>query len=108
MFYGPGAGKLPTASAVVADIIDIIANREAETKVISFAAAEKNDLGSFDEFACERVIIAKEALTLPCDVKKSAEVDGAFVYVVAPITESDTDKIKAAQGDKLISVFRVI
>jgi len=24
MFYGPGAGKLPTASAVVADVIEIV------------------------------------------------------------------------------------
>lgn len=30
MFYGPGAGKLPTASAVVADVIDIAKNRGAD------------------------------------------------------------------------------
>ena len=30
MFYGPGAGKLPTASAVVADIIDVIEEEATE------------------------------------------------------------------------------
>lgn len=30
MFYGPGAGKLPTASAVVADVIDIAKDRGAD------------------------------------------------------------------------------
>ena len=29
MFYGAGAGKLPTASAVVADIIDVVKHRDA-------------------------------------------------------------------------------
>ena len=29
MFYGSGAGKLPTASAVVADIVDIVKNQDA-------------------------------------------------------------------------------
>ena len=34
MFYGKGAGKLPTASAVVADVLDIVARGD------SFAADE--------------------------------------------------------------------
>lgn len=36
MFYGRGAGKLPTASAVVADVIDIAAH-EGHRKVVSWA-----------------------------------------------------------------------
>ena len=34
MFYGPGAGKLPTASAVVADVIDIAKNRSSENRLL--------------------------------------------------------------------------
>lgn len=34
MFYGPGAGKLPTASAVVADVIDIAKNRGSENRLL--------------------------------------------------------------------------
>lgn len=34
MFYGPGAGKLPTASAVVADVIDIAKNRGGENRLL--------------------------------------------------------------------------
>jgi len=33
MFYGPGAGKLPTASAVVADIIDCVKHLEARKHI---------------------------------------------------------------------------
>ncbi len=34
MFYGPGAGKLPTASAVVADVIDIAKDRRSENRLL--------------------------------------------------------------------------
>ena len=34
MFYGPGAGKLPTASAVVADVIDIAKNHRSENRLL--------------------------------------------------------------------------
>lgn len=40
MFYGRGAGKLPTASAVVADVIDAVSNIERNKPVIWY------DLGS--------------------------------------------------------------
>ena len=33
LFYGAGAGKLPTASAVVADIVDSIKHRERSKKI---------------------------------------------------------------------------
>lgn len=41
MFYGRGAGKLPTASAVVADIIDIASNGKS-SKPIRWETAEKD------------------------------------------------------------------
>ena len=40
MFYGRGAGNLPTASAVVADIIDILTHRDAEIFVPDWESAE--------------------------------------------------------------------
>lgn len=43
MFYGPGAGKLPTASAVVADIIDIAKNRGAD-KIVWTKSTEETVL----------------------------------------------------------------
>ena len=40
MFYGRGAGNLPTASAVVADIIDIMTHKDAEIFVPDWESAE--------------------------------------------------------------------
>lgn len=43
MFYGSGAGKLPTASAVVADIMDIFLNPDKKEN-ISFAEGDREDI----------------------------------------------------------------
>ena len=40
MFYGQGAGKLPTASAVVADIIDVTRNRNTKAMTLWSGTAE--------------------------------------------------------------------
>lgn len=47
MFYGAGAGKLPTASAVVADIVDCIRHRE-RIKKIGWSEANENVMASSD------------------------------------------------------------
>ena len=57
MFYGPGAGKLPTASAVSADIVDVIAHMDGDYKLPTFEVADKSDVADFDEYACRRFFI---------------------------------------------------
>jgi len=44
MFYGRGAGNLPTASAVVSDIIDIIAHKDAEIFVPDWTSVSADEL----------------------------------------------------------------
>ncbi|GMQ60158.1 homoserine dehydrogenase [Vallitalea sediminicola] len=46
MFYGKGAGKLPTASAVVADIVDAV--KHLERNIVSFWSTKKMELMSVD------------------------------------------------------------
>ena len=53
MFYGRGAGKLPTASAVVADIIDAAANGASATAPKTIANANQDDVFPFDEYSCK-------------------------------------------------------
>lgn len=57
MFYGPGAGKLPTASAVCADIVDIVAHEESGMSLPSFSPAEDDNLADFGGYACRRLFI---------------------------------------------------
>ena len=48
MFYGSGAGKLPTASAVVADVVD--AAKHQGTNIMTIWEPEKRVLGNMDSF----------------------------------------------------------
>ena len=108
MFYGPGAGKLPTASAVVADIIDIIANRDASPKAIEWTAAESGDVLPIDTYACRRVFITSDASAeLPKGLTAELE-DKHAVATDEALTEAQTAELAARLGDKLLSVYRVL
>ncbi len=57
MFYGPGAGKLPTASAVCADIVDIVMHRKTQMKLPAWEKASEDDLFEFEKYRCRRLFI---------------------------------------------------
>lgn len=52
MFYGRGAGKLPTASAVVADIIDAAANGSRAATPNTVVNADSGDVYPFEDYRC--------------------------------------------------------
>lgn len=93
MFYGPGAGKLPTASAVVADIIDIIAARDNEPKAIEWVQAKDSDIADFNEYSCRRMFIF---------------ADGSCEITESEINEAEARKMAEKYGDRLASVYRVL
>ena len=110
MFYGPGAGKLPTASAVVADIIDIIANRDADVKPIVWEQATDTDKLCFDEYACKRVFITNDKAegALPA-CERLIVSDGLRAYVTKDdVSEKEVSVISDKLGEKLVSVYRVL
>jgi len=57
MFYGPGAGKLPTASAVCADIVDVIAHMDSEINLPEFSVATDDDVADVADYFCKRCFI---------------------------------------------------
>ena len=59
LFYGKGAGKLPTASAVVADIMDIAEKMSNEqAPIIEWTNATDDDIANINDYLCKRCIIA--------------------------------------------------
>ncbi len=59
LFYGKGAGKLPTASAVVADIMDIVEKMSNEhAPIIEWTDATDDDIANINDYLCARCIIA--------------------------------------------------
>ncbi len=109
MFYGPGAGKLPTASAVVADIIDIIANRDAEVKPIVWESACASDMADFASYTCPRLLIFRGE-DAPADLvyEEKHVIDGLCGVKVDAMTELEADSLAEKYGDQLLSVYRVL
>lgn len=56
LFYGKGAGKLPTASAVVADIMDIVEKMDTNNApIISWINANEDDIAATSDYKCEYI-----------------------------------------------------
>ena len=121
VFYGKGAGKLPTASAVVADVIDCVKHFKAR-KYLFWEDAKPNyvaDFGSMETSAFVRVS-AKDsdtALNTAADVfgkitpllaKRPAQGEAGFT--VENLTEKElSDKLAAleARGVKVEGRIRI-
>lgn len=100
MFYGPGAGKLPTASAVVADIVDVIAKRNNEVTPLGWIAAGENDVADFDDFACCRMIVTSKAIADNC-----VESNGFYAYMSEKMTEREAISLRAADSS-IVAIYR--
>ena len=101
MFYGPGAGKLPTASAVVADIVDVIAKRATEATPLGWVTADDSDVADFADFACRRMIITKN------ETEGAVEIDGTYAYISESMTERDADALMAADSS-IAAIYRAL
>lgn len=115
MFYGKGAGKLPTASAVVADIVDVV--KHLERNIISFWSTEKMTLMN------EKDIPTKYFIRINKDKDILSNVEQIFGSVqtvqledyneeIGFITDKATEgklknKIEQLTKDSIISVVRI-
>ncbi|GMQ63133.1 homoserine dehydrogenase [Vallitalea maricola] len=78
MFYGKGAGKLPTASAVVADIVDAV--KHLERNIVSFWSTKKMELMSVDNVST-RCFIRLVPKSLDMVRNQIKEIFGDVQYV---------------------------
>jgi len=92
MFYGRGAGKLPTASAVVGDIIETAQAMEETRTVKQLWSEEKQAVSSFDMLAEKRLFRVKGAV-LPAREGYSAAItgvaDGEYAMTAPAMTEKE-------------------
>ena len=97
MFYGPGAGKLPTASAVVADIVDVIAKRDVPVTPVGWVNADAADLSDVAGYECRRLVIVEGE----CE-NALATLNGKSAYFTDVISDAEAEKLEAA------AVYRVL
>ena len=114
MFYGSGAGKLPTASAVVADIVD--AAKHLGTNIWTIWSSKKLELTDinkvqhrfFIRVAGDDSKVKASVVELFGEVEevKAMGVTGEFAFITSKITEQELNaKKKNLPG--AISVIRV-
>ena len=97
MFYGRGAGKLPTASAVVADVIDAARHKNKNIPIIW--EEDKLELGDIREYK------QKFFVRVPADMKeavkqkmpdseevKAEKVKGEFLFITPVLTENEFEE----------------
>ncbi len=96
MFYGPGAGKLPTASAVCADIVDVAAHG-GKIKLPTFVPATDADMADFASYKCQRLFILKDESSLSRFGEIQTVIhEGEYTCVI-------TEQMSEAQAASLIS-----
>ncbi len=114
-FFGPGAGKLPTASAVVSDIIECIKNEKIDEPIMW--QDSDNDIvidhmeGSFSFFGRAKksdTVVSKISSLLPI---KSFELNDEILFITDEVIEKDfSNAIYSLEnsGEKIYSTIRVL
>lgn len=118
-FYGPGAGKLPTASAVVADIIDC-ANHDEKRKMLGWGPEIDGMVADYREVPNEYYIRLKvenpaeaqqeirDAFGKIYLLARSGAYNTELAFITAPFTENEVRaKLDSLHSVKLKSLIRV-
>lgn len=113
MYYGKGAGKLPTASAVVSDVIDCARH---QGKVIT-CFWDREDIRIADMSDVKRCFFlrgaeyAKETIITMFNGGRKIELEGRaedFGYITAPMTEKEFNDICNSLGDAVLARIRIL
>ena len=120
MFYGRGAGKLPTASAVVADIVDCVKHLNAR-KYLSWEHVEDSLLTDYTEDTVKMCVRVKADKCRECVKAEAEKLFGEILVLgrngepqdeIAFITPYATEKTLLSQLEKLpgtvISTLRIL
>ena len=122
VFYGRGAGKLPTASAVVADMIDCVKHLKsrkylfwADSDNSSVLPAEKSVTAMFVRGVANNRIDAyykaKDAFGDIHILHKASAPENEFAFIVEPMAIEDIDatlaRLEEKEGIQVISKIRI-
>lgn len=109
MFYGRGAGKLPTASAVVSDVIECARNLGSTLPCVwSDEKVEVADFKNKERKFFVRVAMEKRGnvLNIVGPISEIRVCDEEFAFITAPMTEKAFDE-KISKLDGVLSIIRV-
>ena len=114
MFYGPGAGKLPTASAVTGDLVDIMAHTPAGIISPVWEDAASDEIANPEDYVCRHLVVldapasAGDDLAARFNFREVCFETGRFAFITAEMSEADVKAKIAAAGYPLVSRIRVL
>ena len=115
MFYGSGAGKLPTASAVVADVVDAAKHlnrnimtmwKEEKLKLEDKANAKRRFFIRMK--GNEEELLSKIQYSFgDVEIIKLPELEGEFGFITPVMMEGDYDLRAASFADQILHMIRI-
>ena len=110
MFYGKGAGKLPTASAVVSDVVDEV--KHMGTHIMTIWQPQKLHLVEYTLYKSRFFVRAKNgtedkarALFGNIAICHAEGVDGEYGFVTEPMTVGDFEEKKSQLDGFIVRIF---
>ena len=114
MFYGPGAGKLPTASAVAGDLIDVMAHTPAGVISPVWVDAEPDQIADPETYVCRHLVVldapksAEAEISAHLDLNAPHFTEGRFSFITEELSEAEVKAKIAEVGYPLITRIRVL
>lgn len=105
MFYGKGAGKLPTAAAVVSDILDIVTGKASIHP--AWEKADSTELMSFDEHKFSFVVSLHTANFALDDIEAQFGKLSSFIRTTNDTTSFVTPEISRLELNEKLSALSV-
>ena len=121
VFYGKGAGKLPTASAVVSDIVSAVKHSDT-SKSLTWTDSEQSFIKSFDEFSCSTYIrltannvevtkaVVKAVFGEVEYLSSKNQPENEFAFITGVMTEKEVNDAcaKVSDGAEILGRIRVL
>jgi homoserine dehydrogenase len=112
MFYGRGAGKLPTASAVVADIIDIAKSPSNDPCFPALTNAQASDIADIGSYKCKNMLVfdakADDGILDAFNASEAVMKNGKVAFITEELYESELTEILSTLKDAPTSRIRLI
>lgn len=107
MFYGSGAGKLPTASAVVSDVVDAV--KHFGKSVVICWTQEKKEVADIQQFVCASFVrVPRKELEKAKEVLEATDIiDVNFPEEVGLLTASMSEAEFARRSEQISVISRI-
>ena len=114
MFYGPGAGKLPTASAVAGDLVDVMGHTPAGIHSPVWEDASPEEIADPDRYVCRHLVVLDAPLSAESEIAAHFALnavhftEGRFSFITEELSEAEVKAKLAAVGYPAVSRIRVL